>query len=79
VERYPNAEVVWCQEEPKNMGCWSYVQPRYAAACIARGWEHRQKIRYVGRATQASTATASLAIHLEEMKRIVEQALAPDR
>ena len=27
VERYPNAEVVWAQEEPQNMGCWGYVKP----------------------------------------------------
>ena len=74
VERYANAEVIWCQEEPKNMGCWSYVKPRSAVACAARGWDGR--LRYVGRPSQASAATASLAIHLEETRRIVETALA---
>lgn len=73
VERYSGAEVVWCQEEPKNMGCWSYVKPRYDAAMRAR--ELSREIRYVGRPSQASAATASLAIHLEETKRIVESAL----
>lgn len=28
IEKYPNADIVWCQEEPKNMGAWTFVQPR---------------------------------------------------
>lgn len=39
--RYPDAELVWAQEEPKNMGAWSYVQPRLSSAC-----GHTKKIRY---------------------------------
>ena len=39
--RYPNAEVTWVQEEPKNMGAWNYVQPRLA---MASG--QARKIRY---------------------------------
>lgn len=32
VQQYKHAELVWCQEEPKNMGCWGYVQPRLLTA-----------------------------------------------
>ena len=36
LSRYPNAELVWTQEEPKNMGAWQYVQPRFSTACNNR-------------------------------------------
>ena len=41
LSRYPNAELVWTQEEPKNMGAWQYVQPRFSTAC-----NHQRTIRY---------------------------------
>merc|ERR1712107_517897 len=48
--------VIWCQEEPKNMGCWSYVRPRFVT--IAReGQEKDLVMRYVGRRAAASPAT----------------------
>lgn len=40
LDRYPTAELVWAQEEPKNMGAWFYVQPRVGTAC-SRGREIR--------------------------------------
>merc|ERR1712203_67936 len=44
ISNYPNADLVWCQEEPKNMGAWFYVQPRLATAL-----QHRRAVRYIGR------------------------------
>lgn len=63
------------QEEPKNMGAWAYVQPRLATALreLCRGREHTD-VRYVGRATSATTATGSFQVHLMEMKAITNAA-----
>lgn len=53
---FPNAEIVYCQEEHKNMGAWSFVEPRVATATrVLNGSERRA--RYVGRCVSAATAT----------------------
>lgn len=78
LQRYPEAEVVWAQEEPKNMGAWNFVAPRLQVAlreeCKKRQREPR-RIIYVGRGASASTATASMSIHLKETKNVLEEAL----
>ena len=53
--KYPNARVTWVQEEHKNMGAWSYVQPRFETAT-----GHKTKIAYVGRNVSPSPATGTL-------------------
>jgi len=63
-------EVVWAQEEPKNMGAWSYVWPRLRA-CTGNA----MLIRYVGRPERASPAEGYVASHQEEQARIVTEAL----
>ena len=58
---YPNAEIIWCQEEPANMGAWTYLIQRleYILMAIDQGKaEHRRPI-YVGRPASASPATGS--------------------
>ena len=55
LERYSNAEIVWLQEEPKNMGAWSHVRPR--AKTVLGELQFSQKIRYIGRNPSASPAT----------------------
>uniref|UniRef100_A0A061RGW0 2-oxoglutarate dehydrogenase E1 component n=1 Tax=Tetraselmis sp. GSL018 TaxID=582737 RepID=A0A061RGW0_9CHLO len=77
VGQYENAEVVWCQEEPKNMGAWRYVRPRFETAFRELGKVPR-KLKYVGRPTSASTATASFAIHQRELQEVIEHALTPE-
>ena len=65
---YPNAkEVVWCQEEPKNMGGWTFIAPRLMEAL-------GQMPRYAGRAAAASPAVGSLAKHKHEQAQLVKQA-----
>ncbi len=72
--RYPAAgEVVWVQDEPRNMGAWAFV----------RGWiqptiqaQHRQ-IGYAGRPESASTAPGSLKRHQQEQTELIAQAFAP--
>jgi 2-oxoglutarate dehydrogenase E1 component len=69
--QYPNAtEVAWAQEEPQNMGAWSFVAPRLAAVAGERA------VRYVGRPERASPAEGYEAAHKAEQARIVAEALA---
>ncbi len=65
--------------EPKNMGAWAYVQPRLATALreLCRGREHIN-VRFIGRATSATTATGSFQVHQMEMKAIINAAFELD-
>jgi 2-oxoglutarate dehydrogenase E1 component len=68
---YPNlAELVWVQEEPRNMGAWHYVEPRLRAL-LSSG----VGLRYTGRPERASPAEGYPAAHAAEQKRITEEAL----
>ncbi|MDQ2744693.1 MAG: 2-oxoglutarate dehydrogenase E1 component, partial [Chloroflexota bacterium] len=64
-------EVVWVQEEPKNMGAWLYV-----TACLPSVLPAGISLHYVGRPARASTAEGSPEVHACEQARIVEEALA---
>ena len=68
VDHYPNAELLWCQEEHKNMGGWGYVRPRIETATGKRA-------RYTGRATAASTATGFKYTHINELHSFLADAL----
>ncbi|MDB4888650.1 MAG: 2-oxoglutarate dehydrogenase, subunit, partial [Gemmatimonadetes bacterium] len=73
VDRYPNLEdVVWAQEEPKNMGAWTYVAPQLR---VATG--NMLTIRYIGRPERASPAEGYSEAHKVEQKRIVTEVLNP--
>jgi 2-oxoglutarate decarboxylase len=68
---YPNAkELVWCQEEPKNMGGWTFVEPRLENLLPQFGRPH-----FAGRAASASPATGSYAIHQLEQGQLLREAL----
>ncbi|OQR94667.1 2-oxoglutarate dehydrogenase, E1 component [Thraustotheca clavata] len=71
---YPNAEVVWVQEEPKNMGGWTYCQSRLATAM--RHLSDNRGVSYIGRPPTASPATGQYEIHLQEMRAIIDEALS---
>ena len=60
--------IVWCQEEPENMGAWTFLAP-FLEDCFDR------KPEYVGRSATASPATGSLTLHKQEQAEIVEKAL----
>lgn len=75
--RYPHAEVVWCQEEPANMGAWFFVAQRIET--ILRDLDHEcAQPTYVGRRGAASPATGSMAKHKEQQAWVVDQALQGD-
>jgi len=68
---YPNAdEIVWTQEEPQNMGGWSFVEPRLREILPANA-----SLRYIGRSASASPATGSYAIHNLEQGQLVRDSL----
>lgn len=68
VAKYPNAQLVWSQEEHKNMGSWSYVEPRFRTLL-----QNQKQISYNGRATAASPATGSKAAHNKELKNLLDE------
>uniref|UniRef100_A0A8C5A1F2 Oxoglutarate dehydrogenase L n=1 Tax=Gadus morhua TaxID=8049 RepID=A0A8C5A1F2_GADMO len=69
VERYSNAELVWCQEEHKNMGYYDYVRPRFLTVVA-----NQKPIWYVGRDPAAAPATGNKATHLNELRRFMDTA-----
>ena len=72
IDRFPpQAKLVWCQEEPQNMGAWSYV---YLA--LDRMHQHQRPIWYAGRDAGASPAVGALLMHKREQKFIIELAFS---
>jgi 2-oxoglutarate dehydrogenase E1 component len=75
LQRYRNAEVVWCQEEPQNMGAWNFVDRRIER--VLSGLDIAAKRpRFVGRAEAASPATGLFKRHVQEQAQLVGDALA---
>jgi 2-oxoglutarate dehydrogenase E1 component len=73
LERYTEIEeVVWTQEEPRNMGAWSFVSPRLRGAV-----GNAMTIRYIGRPERASPAEGYAAPHAEQQAKLVAETLAP--
>ncbi|MCP1726387.1 2-oxoglutarate dehydrogenase E1 component [Natronospira proteinivora] len=71
IKQYPNAtEVIWCQEEPKNQGAWYNIRHRLHAPLT-----DKHSLRYVGRATAASTAAGYFKLHVKQQKEVIESAL----
>jgi 2-oxoglutarate dehydrogenase E1 component len=75
--RFPGADVVWCQEEPRNMGAWTFVQPEIEAVLDKLTGQIRRP-RYIGRPSSAAPATGLLRRHLKEQAALVEAALTLD-
>jgi 2-oxoglutarate dehydrogenase E1 component len=77
ISRYPRAEVVWCQEEPANMGAWNFVMRRleYILDDEPQGRRSTGRSIYAGRPSSASPATGHLKVHRLEQELLVEQAL----
>ncbi len=74
LSRFKNAEIVWCQEEPKNMGAWSFVEP-YLEWVLAHIGAKSARARYTGRPAAAATATGMMSKHLAELEAFLEDAL----
>ncbi|UWR72839.1 2-oxoglutarate dehydrogenase E1 component [Phaeobacter inhibens] len=75
LERFKGAEVVWCQEEPKNQGAWSFIEPNIEWVLTRIGAKHSRPT-YVGRATSASPATGLASEHKAQQAALVNEALS---
>jgi 2-oxoglutarate dehydrogenase E1 component len=74
---YPRAKVVWCQEEPQNMGAWHFIDRRIEGV-LERLDVAARRPAYVGRAEAASPATGLAKIHASEQAALVRAALTHD-
>jgi 2-oxoglutarate dehydrogenase E1 component len=75
LSRFKQAEIVWCQEEPRNMGGWVFVDIFLEWVLNQIGAKHR-RARYAGRPASASTAVGQMSIHLAQLNKFLDEALA---
>jgi 2-oxoglutarate dehydrogenase E1 component len=73
--RFKGAEVVWCQEEPRNMGAWHFIEP-YLEWVLNQINAPNRRPRYAGRAASAATATGLMSKHLAQLKALLDEALS---
>ncbi|MEQ1951680.1 2-oxoglutarate dehydrogenase E1 component [Mesorhizobium sp. CN2-181] len=74
LSRFRGAEMVWCQEEPKNMGAWAFIDP-YLEWVLAHIDAKHQRVRYTGRPASASPATGLMSKHLAQLQAFLDDAL----
>ena len=74
LSRFKDADIVWCQEEPQNMGSWTFIQP-YMEWVLNRIEAKQRRPSYAGRPASASTATGLMSRHLKELATFLETAL----
>ncbi len=75
LQRFPNAELMWVQEEPKNMGGWTFVDP-WLELTLERMKIKAKRARYVGRPASASTAAGMMSRHMKELEAFLNDAFA---
>ena len=75
ISRFKNADFIWCQEEPKNMGPWNTME-RYIDWCLTKAKCEKTKVKYVGRSPAASTATGLMSKHQKQQKMLIDSALS---
>jgi 2-oxoglutarate dehydrogenase E1 component len=74
LKRFANAEVVWCQEEPKNQGAWTFIEPNIEWV-LGRIKGKAKRPTYVGRTASASPATGLASQHKAQQSALVDEAL----
>jgi 2-oxoglutarate dehydrogenase E1 component len=75
LSRFKKADIVWCQEEPKNMGSWTFVEP-YLEWALQQVGATTSRARYAGRPAAASTAVGQMSKHLEQLNAFMNDAFA---
>ena len=74
LKSFNNVTIIWCQEEPKNMGAWAYINSLIEEVMIKIG-SKQNRLFYVGREAQASTATGLFSRHVQEQNELIYKAL----
>jgi len=74
LSRFKSAELVWCQEEPRNMGAWHFVEI-YMEWVLNQIGATQRRPRYAGRPAAAATATGLMPKHLAQLKALLDEAL----
>jgi 2-oxoglutarate dehydrogenase E1 component len=75
IKKYKNAEIIWCQEEPKNMGAWQFASDLIEEVSIEI--KHKfLRAKFVGRVASASPATGFASYHAKEQKNLIDEALS---
>jgi 2-oxoglutarate dehydrogenase E1 component len=72
--RFRDAEFVWCQEEPRNMGAWAFIEP-YLEWVLSQINAEMRRPRYAGRAAAAATAAGVMSQHLKQLEALLNEAL----
>ena len=75
LERFKSAEMVWCKEEPKNQGSWTFMEPNLEWV-LTRIKAKFKRPKYVGRAASASPATGLASTHKNQQEVLVNEALS---
>jgi 2-oxoglutarate dehydrogenase E1 component len=75
LSRFKGADIVWCQEEPYNMGAWTFVQPNLEWV-LGKAGGKAKRARYIGRSASAATATGLMSKHLKELHAFLDEAFA---
>ncbi|MGB7318257.1 MAG: 2-oxoglutarate dehydrogenase E1 component [Planktotalea sp.] len=74
LERFKNAEMVWCQEEPKNQGAWTFMEPNLEWVLGRVKAKHLRPV-YAGRSASASPATGLASMHKAQQTALIDEAL----
>ena len=77
ISNFINAKFIWCQEEPKNMGAWTFIKP-YIKKILDDGSFKNKKIFYAGRKESASTATGLFKRHVIEQEELINSLFIED-
>jgi 2-oxoglutarate dehydrogenase E1 component len=72
--RFSKAQFMWCQEEPRNMGAFSFIEP-YLEWVLHQIGAPQERPTYAGRPSSAATATGQMSQHLKQLKALLDQAL----
>ena len=72
--QYGDVEVVWCQEEPENMGAWSYIEHKIENCLTSMGHKNYRP-QYIGRTRAASPSAGYQKMHIREQEKLIKQAI----
>ncbi|PRY21798.1 2-oxoglutarate dehydrogenase E1 component [Aliiruegeria haliotis] len=77
LERFKQAEMVWCQEEPKNQGAWTFIEPNIEWVLTRIGAAYKRPA-YAGRSASASPATGLASMHKAQQAALIDEALTTE-